>query len=317
MPHSQLTISDLARTVEQIHFARSHHISTDNVEFEDLKRVLLQRAPFHPLALNLRAFDALPETALPAPSKRFSGIARAFMDGRYTDALSEAQGVVSQDMTDDEQARLYTTIGDLESLLGSIESAEDCFRKALLILGPLPPLHARLGRCAFLRGDADTARSRAIRALVENPIYGTAMVLYLEACRSRSIQLLPIPVQAGLVRTQSGWVATPDLSPKAVRAWEAWLNARASCTLEEFPPERTPTLALIQAWRSGTNDDLSYTDTPNPELDALERMERDGILDGYLWFAGLDSSNANQWRAWKQEHPRTMERFWSEGLILP
>ncbi len=220
-------------------------------------------------------------------------------------------------MDDDEQARLFTTMGDLECLLGSVEAAEVWFRKALLTLGSLPPLHARLGRCAFLRGDVDTARKRAIRALVENPIYGTAMVLYLEACRARSINLLPIPVQAGLVHTPSGWATTPGLSPKAVRAWQAWLDARASCTLEEFPPERTPTLALIQAWRSGTDDDLSYTDTPNPDLDTLDRMERSGTLDGYLWFAGLDPSNAEQWRTWNREHHRTMERFWSEGLVQP
>ena len=111
MPAS--SIPDLARNIAQIRFARTHHLPLGPEDLEELAQTLLRPAPFPPLALNLRAFTALPETDLPPPPECLSESASAFTKGDYGDALKKALALDSKALEPEEQARLYTTIGDL------------------------------------------------------------------------------------------------------------------------------------------------------------------------------------------------------------
>jgi tetratricopeptide (TPR) repeat protein len=312
---AQQSLSHLALEVEGLHFSRAHGMETDSNRCERLTRLLMEGAPHHPVALNLRARDALPETMLPESRGALKEVATAFAAGDFAAALDLARELGGLSMK--EAGLREHTLGDLVFLTRGPAEAEPHFRAALQALGPLAPLLARLGRCALGTGDWSTARRYAVRALTENPLYGTALVLLFEAAQAEGESLLPIPIQARIFGTPGGMRVDPSLSPRGRMAWEAWLRARETSDFRERPPERSSTLRLIEVWRAGSDGQLAYSDSPNQELEALDRWERDGLLDAYLWFAGLNHENAAVFRNWRDAHRDTAERFWREGVLLP
>ncbi len=312
MDHSGLTIGELAQRVEHLRFQAAHGLGSVDARLARWSETLLAQAPTHPIAMNLRAWAALPKTALPSPSPRLRPVAEAFHQGRLAEACKLANQQLGE-ISPEEVGVGHVTAGDLHLALDQVEEAEAHYRKAAIELSRLPPLEARLGRCALVRGDAETARRLAIRALCANPIYGSAMVLRWEAGIALGETLVSLPLQARAFHTPSGIRIDNRLSPRAARSWKAWAQARLASS-EETPPEVTPTLALIGAFRAQSDDDTAYSDAPDTELLLLDRWEREKILGAYLWFAGLHPDNAHLWEAWHREHPEAMERFWTSGI---
>jgi hypothetical protein len=290
-------------------------METNASRCERLTRLLVEGAPHHPVALNLRARAALPETMLPESGEALRDIASAFAAGDFSAALALARDL--GDLSMEEEGLREQTLGDLVFLTQGPAEAEPHFRTAIQGLGPLAPLLARLGRCALGTGDSPTASRYAVRSLTENPLYGTALVLLFEAAQAEGKTLLPIPIQARIFTAPGGVRVDPSLSPRGRMAWESWLQARETSDFQERPPERSSTLRLIEAWRAGSDGQLAYSDSDNQELEALDRWERDGLLDAYLWFAGLNPENAHVFRTWRDAHRDTAERFWRQGVLLP
>ncbi len=309
------SLSRLALEVEGMQFSRAHGMETDSSRCERMTRLLVEGAPHHPVSLNLRARAALPETMLPESGEALKDIATAFAAGDFSAALAIAKELGSLSM--EEEGLREHTVGDLVFLTQGPAEAEPHYRAAIQALGPLAPLLARLGRCALGAEDWPTARRYAVRSLTENPLYGTALVLLFEAAHAVGESLLPIPIQARILSAPGGVRIDPSLSPRGRMAWEAWLQARETSDFQERPPERSSTLRLIEAWRKGSDGQLAYSDSPNQELEALDRWERDGLLDAYLWFAGLNPDNAPVFRSWRDAHRDTAERFWRQGVLLP
>ncbi len=309
------SLARLALEVEELQFYRAHGMETDAGRCDRLTRLLVEGAPHHPVALNLRARRALPETMLPNSRGTLKEVATAFAKGDPAKALTLAEDLAG--LTMEEDALRACTVGDLLFLTRGPEEAAPHFRTSMQGLGPLAPLLTRLGRCALSTGDWATARRYAVRSLTENPLYGTALVLLFEAVRGTGKTLLPIPIQARILAAPGGVRIDPSLSPRGRMAWETWLQARETSDFRERPPERSSTLRLIEAWRVGSDGQLAYSDAPNPELEALDRWERDGVLDAYLWFAGLNPENAPMFRSWRSDHRDTAEQFWREGVVLP
>ena len=318
MDHPGLTIGELARRVENLRFQAAHGLGDDS-RFARWSEALLAQAPTHPLAMNLRAWVALPETALPSPSPRLRPAAEAFHQGRLQEACELATQTLG-DLGPEEVGGGHATAGDLHLALDRVDEAETHYRQAALQLSRLPPLEARLGRCALLRGDAENARRLAVRALCTNPLYGSAMVLRWEAGVALGEKLVTLPLQARAFHTPAGVRLDNRLSPRAARAWKAWAQVRHldpgafQSVSEVFPPELAPTMALIGAFRAQSDDDTAYSDAPDTELLLLDRWEREKILGAYLWFAGLSPDNAHLWEAWTASHPEAMERFWTKGI---
>jgi hypothetical protein len=309
------SLSRLALEVEELQFSRAHGMETNSSRCERLTRLLVEGAPHHPVALNLRARAALPETMLPEAGEITRDIASAFAAREFSAALALARDLGGLSM--EEEGLREHTVGDLVFLTLGPAEAEPHFRAAIQALGPLAPLLARLGRCALGAGDWPTARRYAVRSLTENPLYGTALVLLFEAAHAEGESLLPIPIQARILTAPDGTRIDPSLSPRGRMAWESWLQARESSDFQERPPERSSTLRLIEAWRAGSDGQLAYSDSPNQELEALDRWERDGLLDAYLWFAGLNPENAHVFRTWRDTQRDSLERFWRHGVLLP
>ena len=72
----------LARAVERLRFQLAHGLGGDERRLEVWTRRLLTKAPDHVISLNLLAWRALPETALPRPPAALAPSAPAFLAGR-------------------------------------------------------------------------------------------------------------------------------------------------------------------------------------------------------------------------------------------
>ncbi|MCB9793297.1 MAG: hypothetical protein H6741_11275 [Alphaproteobacteria bacterium] len=216
--------------MDALRFRLEFGLGGDPQALEDGRLRLEAQAPHHPLTLNLRAWRALPETALPPPPPALREAAERFLAGDLTDALARARTV--------DAPRALVVQADLLLLLGRVEPARAALRAATRALGPLPPLIFRDARCAELSGDPDEAWSACVEALVGNPLYGSARRLQLDLVERRGGWLLPLPLRItpelgpetleGVRRrwSRSGLLEVHDrvvgLSPESAESFRAW-----------------------------------------------------------------------------------------------
>ena len=74
-----LPIPALARAAERLRFRAAWHQGADDARLAALRAELLERNPWHPIALNFRARAALPETFLPPPEPELAPLGVAFL----------------------------------------------------------------------------------------------------------------------------------------------------------------------------------------------------------------------------------------------
>ena len=139
----------LARLVDRLRFASEFNLKGGGSHSDQKIDRLIGQAENHLLALNLRAFRALPETALPAPSSDFEPVAKLFSESKSEEALALALEVVHSNPN----GRSWVNTGDLQLLHGQVDSAFESYQQALESLGMLAPIRLRLGRIAAARGD--------------------------------------------------------------------------------------------------------------------------------------------------------------------
>jgi tetratricopeptide (TPR) repeat protein len=324
MTYSATDISTLSLEVERLRFASEFGLKTDHGRLLQLSLELSTRVPRHPISLNIRAFQFLPETGLPRPSKHLSEAASMFAKRDFTGALESAKSALkaieatSNSLTN--QGRAMVVIGDLLLLIGKTKQAESFFLDANSLLGDLPPIILRLGQVKYSQGLSDDAHSLAREALSVNPLYGSAMMLFWESAIKQGRQLAPLPLpERATVDSSSNMRIDPSLSGRALLAWKAWLLAKPSET-PHSPPKKGQYNALVAAWRNQNEDQAEQYDDPSllakADLERLSRFEDAGILDGYLWLQGLNLSNADSWRQWSIANPLAMNEFWSKAPEL-
>ena len=318
------TIANLSLEVERLRFASDFNLPTDHGRLLQLSLELSTRVPRHPVSLNIRAFQTLPETGLPSPPKLLSEAASFFTQRDFASALGSAQSALktleSSSNSLIEQGRAQVVVGDLLLLTGSTQEAESCFLQANSLLGDLPPVILRLGQVKYAQGRLDDAHSLARDALSVNPLYGSAMMLFWESATKQGRQLAPLPLpERASVDSSNNRRIDPNLNGRALHAWKAWLLAEPSIGLHD-PPKMGRYEALVGAWRSATDEHAEQYDDPallaKADLERFERFDKAGILSSYLWLLGLNLANADSWRKWSASNPEAMKRFWTEAPEL-
>ena len=308
----------LARLVDRLRFLEEHQIGTGKSRLgEQLKRQTAH-AQDHLLLLNHRAFHALPETALPEPSPTFSPVARLFDEGKSKEALLLAKETVEIHP----HARSWANTGDLQILHGDVAGAEASFRRAQELLGKIPPIEIRMGRILAARGDWKGSLRKAISALSENPLYGSARYLFWESQRTLGYQALYLPMRERIQYNRNGERHYLEpLSPSARLAWRAWAEVDESMGLSENPPRKSAYYALVDKWRStrGQNPTEGYIEPAidgDVQLNLLSDWADQELLTAYLWVSGLGHANANAFRDWLPSNKGRLQRFW-EIAVLP
>jgi|GEM_PF-2814780 len=319
MKQSPKDISALSFEVERLRFTTDFGLSTEHGRLLQLSLELSSRVPRHPISLNIRAFQVLPETALPQPPSALKEAAALFIKkdlNSATQSATAALEVLEQGNNSlIEQGRAQVVIGDLLLLQGQTVEAERCFIQANAILGDLPPIVNRLGQVKFEQKRFDEAHSLAKTALSTNPLYGSAMMLFWESAIKQGRQLAPLPMpERATIDSSNEMRIDPTLTGKALRAWQAWLMAVPSDTMYA-PPKKGQYDALLKEWAARGEQTAERYDDPGllakADLDRLERFREAGILDGYLWLLGLNLSSAETWRQWSTKNPEAMNMFWS------
>ncbi|MCB9763111.1 MAG: hypothetical protein H6739_25140 [Alphaproteobacteria bacterium] len=215
----------LALRAERLRFRLRYHLGGDPRRLATLVEGLRREVPYHPLVLNIAAWETLPETALPPAETALSPAAEHFRAGRFEEALAAARALGSP------AARLAQ--GDVALHLGRLDEAEGCYQDAARALGPLPPLLTRHGTVALRREDLDGAWAMAVEALVGNPLYGTARRMLVELAELRGGWLVPLPLRV-----------TPGFSEAEVRAvrdhWHAEGLEEAAVHVHTLSVERAP-----------------------------------------------------------------------------
>ena len=324
MTNSVPDISTLSVEVERLRFASEFGLPTDHGRLLQLSLELSTRVPRHPVSLNIRAFQTLPETGLPTPSNLLSEAASLFAQQDFGGALESAKralkAVEASCNSPTEQGRAQVVVGDLLLLTGNTNEAESCFLQANSLLGDLPPITLRLGQVKYTQGLINEAHNFARDALSVNPLYGSAMMLFWESAIKQGRQLAPLPLpERASVDSSNTMRIDPNLNGRALLAWKAWLLAEPSQALHA-PPKMGQYEALVEAWRRETEQHAEQYDDPallaKADLERLERFDKAGILCGYLWLLGLNLSNADSWRRWSAANPEAMSRFWAEAPEL-
>ena len=273
-----LPVPELARATEALRFRLAWHQGGDPARLQALTDELQERSPWHPIALNLRARAALPETFLPPPEPGLAELGAAWLRG-------DAARVVA-----------------LAREAGS--------RRARLVL-------AQLGEPVEALGDSVeelAAARRPVDALVRNPLYGTARVLLVERARAEGRPMLRLPLVAPVQRREGRLSLPRTLSERAARAWTAWHRAVSSPLNTDLPPGSAGHRALLEAWRAGDEAPARFREDPDPEIRRLDQLDREGLLPAYEWSCGLAPSNAPAFRAWAAQDRGTLRRLWTEGL---
>ena len=305
----------LARFVDRMRFLSEHNLQGGQVDFESKGQRLLAQAGNHPLALNLRAFSALPETALPSPCPSFGPVAHLFLQGN----TQEAQELAEKQVNENPHARSWANCGDLQLLHGQLHAAEASYRRAQDTLGRIPPLTLRLGRVEALRGDWTAAKRFAISALSENPLYGSARVLFWEATKKLGDAPLGFPLPERIrFGAQGNRQADGNLSEAARTAWMAWAEVDARLGQTETPPQKTAYAALVHAWEQNNNlsPEPGYVDpgqAADDDLRIIAQWSSEGLLEAYLWVIGLGRSNADAFRQWLASNKGRLNQFWQNA----
>lgn len=307
----------LARLIDRLRFASEFRLRGAASHSDEKIDRLISQAENHLLALNHRAFRALPETALPEPTAEFQSIAQHFSEGRTDEALASAL----EHCDANPNARSWANTGDLQLLHGQIDQAQTSYRQAEALLGPLPPIRLRLGRVEASRGNWQAALRQAIGALSDNPLYGSARYLYWEAQRSLGRQAIYLPLPTRVVFGATGErLYMEPLSQAARQAWRSWAEVDEQLGLTESPPRHSAFRALTESWRKHRPSE-SQEDYVAPgidgdvQLDLLQKWADADLLVPYLWAIGLGKSNAESFRVWHREHKASMTRFWEAAIL--
>ncbi len=304
--------SQLAQEAERLRFRLAHHLGGDPERLEGLLQQLERRVPHHPVARTARAEAALPETALPGPPPELAGSAEAWLAGDPQAALIAARRALSER----DHPRTRTTVGDLCWFLGRGEEALGCWESVRARLGPLPALLVRLGRAALKGGRAGEALERAVQALLANPLHGTATILLGHAHRARGREVLPVPLPPQVAQVDGELRLARGLGARSRAAWLAGLEAARAADPGELPPGATAVQVLLATWRALPEGDRKEQRASWP-LQALERWERDRVLETYLWAVGLSAETAHGFRARRDRAAERDRRFWTEGVLAP
>ena len=300
-----MTISELARRVERQRFRLAHHLGGDPSRLDDQLARLGQLAPFHPVVLNERSRRLLPEVWPGPPPLELAPVARALLDGEPDRGLLLAR-TLAQAHPDDGQ--VHMALGDLQLLAGELDAAETSFRRAMELLGPLPCLMVRYGRCRLQNGALREAWKLAVGALTECPIYGTALSLYAEVARAAGHQLAPVPVPLPLRRVDGQVQLHESLTDAAQAAWSIYLAHPGGGR----PPGLRRVRAALKTFeeRGGGRERL---DGGLEVLPLLASWDRAGLLRPYLWIVGLSEENVSEYRGWILERRDLMRAFWELG----
>ena len=307
----------LARLIDRLRFASEFNLRGAASHSEQKIDRLIGQAENHLLALNHRAFRALPETALPEPSPEFQPIAQKFAQSQSEEALQLA----IEHCSTNPSGRSWANTGDLQLLHGGTEEALTSYRNAEEMLGLLPPIRVRLGRIEAAKGNWKAALRQAIAALSDNPLYGSGRYLFWEAQRALGRQAIFLPLPTRVIFGASGErLYMEPLSQAARQAWRSWAEVDEQLGLTESPPRYSAFRALTESWKkhrpADTNEDYVAPGIEGDmQLNLLERWSESKLLVPYLWAVGLGQSNAAAFQDWHREHKSDMTRFW-EGAIL-
>ncbi|MCP4809916.1 MAG: hypothetical protein GY913_08220 [Proteobacteria bacterium] len=295
-------LPELAREAERLRFRQEWHLPVDPARVVEVQSELLRRHPWHPLALNIRALEVLPETGLPSPGDSLAPAARLFARGDLAGTLA---ALVPDPRTDDTRARVLL-------LLGELDQAAALADRANRRLPGRPSLLALRGRIRLGQGDNRGAWGDAIEALVQNPLHGGARVLLRAAGSATGRKLLRIPLRAPVRPTDDGIEPLQKLSDRALAAWRAWHRAGAS--VEDLAPGAASHLALLTAWRGAGGPDERF-DESDHTIQTLDRWQRSGLLTAYEWSTGLTPATAEAFRTWNTSGHEDLRRFWRDGLL--
>ena len=308
----------LARLVDRLRFLTEHDLKGGQADIQEKGKRLLAQLDDHPLAMNFKAFEVLPETALPAPSPSFGPVAQLFSEGKTEEALSLATTTIQSEP----HPRSWVNYGDLQILHNDLQGAEGSYRRALEELGKIPPLEMRFGRVEALHQRWEAAYRKAISALSDNPLYGSARFLLAESAKAMGRVAVNIPIAERVYYGPAGnRLYDNSLSEAAREAWRSWADIDQQLGATETPPKKSAYESLIASWRQNRNknNDPGYIDPTqdaDSDLQVLESIDARGLLRPYLWTIGLGHSNAEAFRHWVTSNRGRLTQFW-ETLSQP
>ncbi len=301
--------SELAREAELLRFRLTHHLGGSSERLGDLLHEIEARVPHHPIVRTARAWAALPETALPGPPPELTPAAEAWLAGSPQRALELAL----EALDDRDHARTAATVADLCWFVGRREEAIARWQDLRQLCGPLPPLEVRLGRAALTAGRLVDAQDRAVHALIQNPLYGSAFVLLCHIQQAQGQEVTPIPLRPQVRQVNGELLLARGLTSPAKAAWLEALEVAREAPAHESPPGRLATQTLLTTWRALRDEGARKNRTERP-LRALDEWEQAGLLDSYLWAVGLNPSNAAAFRERLEPEERD-RRFWTTGVL--
>jgi hypothetical protein len=179
-----------------------------------------------------------------------------------------------------------------------------------------------MGRIWAAKGDWKKALRKAIAALCENPLYGSARYLFWESQRVLGYQALYLPMRERIQYNRHGERHYLEpLSASARLAWKAWAEVDETMGLSENPPRKSAYHALVDKWRIARehNPTEGYMDPSidgDLQLNLLSEWAEQDLLTAYLWVSGLGHANARAFQEWLPSNKGRLQRFW-EIAVLP
>jgi len=298
-------VSELAIEVERQRFRLAHRLGGDPQRLDEQLVRLARTVPFHPVVLNERARRLLPETWPEPPPLELAPVAQALLAGQVDDAYRTASELASERRGD---GQVQMALGDLQLLRGDAGGAETSFRRGMELLGPLPCLMVRYGRCRLLHGATKEAWKLVVGALTQCPIYGSGHALYADVAAAAGRALIPVPLPLPLVQDGDRVVPHPDLTAPAAAAWARYVAHPGQGT----PPGLLRARAALDLWTSSRETE-ERADAEVQVLPTLAAWQQAGLLRSYLWIVGLSSDNVADFRSWIVERPHQMRAFWELG----
>lgn len=308
--------------------------------FADNVEVLYALNPRDPLVSEVLAGEVDPGYRPPPPADPIAeaGLSAGMLAMEQDDLESAAEHLQAALLAEPDSAAVHLVCGRHALRRGRADEAWAHLDYAARLAPRSAAVMAMAGEALAGLGRLEEAEDRLLGALSLNPLAGAAEQLLIALGQQRSFFLVKLPLRPAVWPLigpdgQVSWLANGEGTPLLVRrAWCAWADSVvASCRAiapEDAPlaglPRQLPVLRqafgrLLRQWRrSALRRRFAGRRNPHPAalmLDWLQAVERDGLLDAYLFYSYLHPDLRREFLAWRDAHPAAMRSFLERHVV--
>ncbi|HEY2932953.1 MAG TPA: tetratricopeptide repeat protein [Acidobacteriota bacterium] len=309
---------------------KNYHLSTGLNELRLARRLDPDDLAIYNATKGFLAARLMPQApSTPEASKEYQVAEALFATQKYGDAIKQYQKVIQLDAS---FGKAYLHMGDAFFARGNLEEALQQYKIAAEKT-PLDPAAYRFAADALTRlKRSDEAKDYLIRSLLADPEYPTIWpdLQNLAQVQGRSLERHAeiIPIQFLMLSVdvnQYDEQMFDAVPPETVPAWREYVKTKLqwrqslfrklsedsfyhTSVREEFDCLQK----LVEKWNALKAENSSLR---NEDLDFLSRVQRDGLLEAFIYFELFTEEYRKTFETWKQQNAKLANQYIQKYLL--